>query len=142
MGKWAVPCEEVLFPRLKKVPVVHIFQGVRLLPMRSLKKNSKKVLEGRRKKYILSRFCFDFYENDYNFAVNTHFWARLKFNSIADFDPLMANDGSFKSWDQAEFVLGLLVLNRFWTKGPFPGPLQARVHRATTRLTATRIACD
>ena len=40
------------------------------------------------------------------------FWARSKFNSFAMFDPLMANDGSLKSWDQAEFVLGLLVGSR------------------------------
>ena len=40
------------------------------------------------------------------------FWARSKFNSFAMFDPLMANDGSLKSWDQAEFALGLLVGSR------------------------------
>ena len=41
---------------------------------------------------------FNFRENDYNSAVNTHFWARSKFNSIANFDPLMANDGSLESF--------------------------------------------
>ena len=30
------------------------------------------------------------------------------------------------------------MLNRLWAKGSFPGPLPARVHRTTTRLTATR----
>ena len=46
----------------------------------------------------------------YNSAVNL--WAWSKFNSIVNFDPLMANDGALKSWDQSKFVLGLLAGDR------------------------------
>ena len=46
----------------------------------------------------------------YNSAVNL--WAWSKFNSIVNFDPLMANDGALKSWDQCTSVLGLLAGGR------------------------------
>ena len=52
---------------------------------------------------------FNFCEDDYKSAVNTFFWAWSNFNSIANFDPLMANNGALKSWDQCEFVFGLLA---------------------------------
>ena len=43
---------------------------------------------------------------------NSHFWAWSKFNSFANFDPLMANNGSLKLLDQAEYVVGLLAGGR------------------------------
>ena len=33
-------------------------------------------------------------KNDYNSAKNTDFWARSNFNSLANFDPLITNDGA------------------------------------------------
>ena len=38
MGKWAVPTGAILFSGFRKAPDVQIFQGLRLLPMRHLKK--------------------------------------------------------------------------------------------------------
>ena len=49
----------------------------------------------------------------YNLAAKTHFWAWLKFNSFANFDPLMTNDGALKLLDQGGFVLSLLVGGRY-----------------------------
>ena len=40
------------------------------------------------------------------------FGAWSNFNSIGKFDPLIANDGALKSWDQCKFVLGLLAGDR------------------------------
>ena len=48
----------------------------------------------------------------YNSAVNTHFWVWSKFNSFANFDPLMANDGALESSHQGGFVFGLLAGDR------------------------------
>ena len=71
--------------------------------MSSLKKNEQESSSRGEEKNTVSKF-FDFRENDYNSAVNTHFWAMSKFNKIANFYPLMANDGSLESSHQGEFV--------------------------------------
>ena len=47
--------------------------------------------------HILLAFFFNFRENDYNSAINTHFWAWSNFNIFANFDPFMANDSALKS---------------------------------------------
>ena len=44
----------------------------------------------------------------YNSAGNSHFWAWSNFNIFANFDPLMANDGSLKLSQRGGFDLGLL----------------------------------
>ena len=53
-----------------------------------------------------------FAKNDYNSAVNTHFWACSKYNSFANFDPLMVNDGALELSHQGGFTLGLLAGGR------------------------------
>ena len=55
---------------------------------------------------------FNFCENDYNSAVNIFFWAWSNFNSMANFDPLMANDGALKPWGHYESVFDLLAGGR------------------------------
>ena len=55
---------------------------------------------------------FNYRKNDYNLAVNTNFWARSNFNSFANFDPLITSDGALKSWDQGEFIFGILAGGR------------------------------
>ena len=52
---------------------------------------------------------FNFRENDYNLAKNTKFLAKSNFNSSANFDLVMTNDGTMESLDQEEFVFGFLA---------------------------------
>ena len=66
---------------------------------------------GEKKINAISKF-FNFRNNDYNLAVNTHFWTWSNFNSFAKFVPLMTNDGGLESSYQGEFVLGLLAGGR------------------------------
>ena len=63
----------------------------------SEKVSPRKLFEGRRNNSYTAREFFNFRENDYNSAVNIHFWAWSNFNIFANFDPLMANDGTLKS---------------------------------------------
>ena len=73
------------------------FQGLRLLPMRSLKKveQERSTRDGEKIKSVSK--IFDFRENDYNSAENTDFWARSNFKSFRNFGPLMTNDGVLES---------------------------------------------
>ena len=73
--------------------------------------------------------------SDYNLAVNTHFWARSKFNSIVNFDPLMANNGLLKSWDQTDFVMGLLSGGRHNYKNKLLAQGKQTVVKPTTYAT-------
>ena len=73
---------------------------------------SKKAQQGAKKEIKAVSKIFDFCKNDYNLAGNTHFWAWSKFNSFANIDPLMANGGALKMWDQGGIVLGLLAGGR------------------------------
>ena len=86
MDKWAVPCGAVLFLRLQKGPRHSDFSRGPFVP------NARK--------------------NYYSLAVSTHFWSRSKFNSVANIDPLMANDGSLKLPQQDGLDLGLFVGGR------------------------------
>ena len=61
-----------------------------------------------------------FAKNDYNSAVNTHFWAWSKFNIFADFDPLKTNDSALNLSHQGGFVLGLLAGRAFGPLTTFP----------------------
>ena len=72
----------------------------------------RKLFKGRRNNSYTARDFLNFRENDYNLVINTHFWGRSKFNIIANFDSLMANDGLLKSSHQGEIVLGLLAGGR------------------------------
>ena len=45
----------------------------------------------------------------YNLAINTDFWAWSKFNSFANFGPLITNTGAFESPHQGKVILGYLA---------------------------------
>ena len=81
--------------------------------MRSLKEfEQEKFLQGAKKKINTISKKISFCEDDYNLAVNTHFWAWSNFNIFANFVPLMANNGALESSHQGEFVLDLLAGGR------------------------------
>ena len=73
----------------------------------------EKSLQGTKKtihKYFLGNFqCSG---NDYNSAENTKILARPNFNSFANFDPLITNNGVLQSVHQGECVLGVLTEGR------------------------------
>ena len=88
------------------------FQKLRLLPMPSLAKIEQERSSRSKEKdknYITQKLS--------TFAKMNIIWpltptfelCRSKSNSFANLQSLMANDGSLKSCDQAEFVLGLLA---------------------------------
>ena len=87
------------------------------------KQFTEKLFEGRRNNSWTEIEIFDFHENDYNLASNTHFWARSKFNNFVNLQSLMANDGWLKSSDQAEVIFGYLAGGRdnhkkkLWVEG-------------------------
>ena len=62
------------------------------------------------KKYCLKNF--QIFVKMTKIWINTNFWARSNFNSFTNSDLPMTNDGTLKSWDQGEFVLGHLAEGR------------------------------
>ena len=114
MGKW--PFEMLAKLRLNNEKASDdrsFFSPVGTLPnSRGKKTSSRKLHEGRRMNSSTDIDIFDFCENDYNSAGNSHFWAGSNFHIFANFGPSRTNDGALELSDRAGVIFAPLVEGR------------------------------
>ena len=65
-----------------------------------------------------------------------------KFNSFANFAPLMTNDGALESWHQGEFVLGLLAGFRGLTRNKLLISCKQKVCKLSVRQQKSEFCCE
>ena len=113
MGKWPFPSWGIYFLKNEKVPDDRsFFSSTYATKILGRKKSVRKPHDGAKKvnKYYLKKIIFC--ENDYNLAVNAHFWAWSNFNGFANFGSLITNDGSLELSHQGKFVFCHLAGDR------------------------------
>ena len=122
MGNWAFEILAEFILKNEKTQAVQIFQGMGLLPTPSLRKiqqessaRSEETIHKLKSKFsIFAKIAI------IRPLTSRYFWAWLKFNTFASFDPLMANDGALKSSHQDGLNLGLLARGRHNYKNKLP----------------------